>query len=108
MSTAGTNAFVGRSTTINKSKSKSTREDRFDSEDVDDGSAKKSKSEVWNYFERIGAIDGVEKCKCKSCQKLYTCKSQSGTNHLRRHFLSCFKTPKFHDVGSCWITKLHY
>ena len=30
-------------------------------------------SEVWNNYEKIGIVDGVEKCKCKGCGRLYTC-----------------------------------
>ena len=41
--------------------------------------------EVWNNYEKIGVVDGVEKCKCKGCGRLYTCNSDNETTHLRRH-----------------------
>ena len=39
--------------------------------------------EVWNNYEKIGVVDGVKKCKCKGCGRLYTCNSDNGTTHFK-------------------------
>ncbi|XP_057790932.1 zinc finger BED domain-containing protein RICESLEEPER 4-like [Salvia miltiorrhiza] len=79
--------------------SKSTKNARENDEEVSKG-AKKPRSEVWNFFDKVGKVNGVEKCKCKHCHKLFTCKVESGTTHLRRHTDKCFKTPQYHDVSA--------
>lgn len=56
-------------------------------------------SEVWNYFDKIGLIDGVEKCRCKGCRGLYTCKSSSGTAHLKQHAQKCNSLIHYQDVS---------
>ncbi|XP_057795202.1 zinc finger BED domain-containing protein RICESLEEPER 2-like [Salvia miltiorrhiza] len=62
--------------------------------------SKKPKSDVWLHFDKPCMIDNVPKCKCKHCHGWYSCKASNGTTHLKRHIKSCFKTPKFQDVGS--------
>ena len=47
--------------------------------------------------------DGKEKCKCKTCEKEYTCASKSGTSHLARHIPRCHMVPQFHDIGRMLI-----
>ena len=61
-------------------------------------------SEVWNHYEKIGFIDGVEKCKCKDCGRLYTCNLDNGTTHLRRRVQKCHLIPKYNDVSAYWLT----
>ena len=34
--------------------------------------------EVWNNYEKIGVVDGMEKCKCKGYGRLYACNSDNG------------------------------
>ena len=60
-------------------------------------------SEVWNNYEKIGVVDGVEKCKCKGCGRLYTCNSDNETTHLRRHVQKCHLIPKYNDVGDMLV-----
>lgn len=47
------------------------------------------RSNVWDYFVKIGVGgDGKQKCKCKSCGKVYTC-GYVGTSHLHYHITKC-------------------
>ena len=61
-------------------------------------------SEVWNHYEKIGFIDGVEKCKCKGYGRLYTCNLDNGTTHLRRRVQKCHLIPKYNYVSAYWLT----
>ena len=60
-------------------------------------------SEVWNNYKKIGVVDGMEKCKCKGCRRLYTCNSDNRTTHLRRHVQQCHLIPKYNDVGAMLV-----
>lgn len=72
MSIPGTASHVDRDSTYKKHKSKKSRKNDY--EDVD-REAKKFKFEVRNYFDKVGKVDRVEKCRCKHHRKLYTCKA---------------------------------
>ena len=66
--------------------------------------AKTLTSDVWNYFVKNGmSKDGKEKCKCRACQKEYSCASRLGTSHLSRYISKCHMIPPFHDVGEMLI-----
>ena len=56
-------------------------------------SKKKLYSSIWNFFDRIEFnLENDKKnikAKCKICDKLFTCGSNAGTSHLRRHHESC-------------------
>ena len=52
---------------------------------------------------KVGIVDGEEKCRCKGCDKLFTCSTLNGTTHLKRHRDGCNKTIKNHDVGEMMI-----
>ena len=67
------------------------------------GKGKALTSDVWLYLVKVGIVEGVEKCRCKACEKLLTCESGSGTSHLKRHVLSCSKTIRNRDVGEMMI-----
>ena len=58
---------------------------------------------MWNNYEKIDVVDGVEKCKCKGCGWLYTCNSGNGTTHLRRHVQKCHMIPKYNCVGAMLV-----
>ena len=58
---------------------------------------------MWNHYEKIGLVDGAEKCKCKGCGRLYTCNSDNKTTHLRCHVQKCHLIPKYNDVGAMLV-----
>ena len=60
-------------------------------------------SEVLNRYEKIGLVDGAEKCKYKGCGRLCTCNSYNETTHLRRHVQKCHLIPKYNDVGAMLV-----
>ena len=100
-SIAATNAFIGCSTS-DRNKSIVISSKRISSDVRKEVVAKKVRgntSEVWNHYENIGLVDGVEKCKCEDRGKLYTCNSDNGITHLRRHVQKCHLIPKNNDVG---------
>ena len=70
-----TNVSVGCGTSPNdRTKSVGASGKRISSDVGKEVVAKKvrgSTSEVWNNYEKIGVVDGVEKCKCKGCGRLY-------------------------------------
>ena len=91
-----TNVSVGCGTN-DKTKSVGASGKRISSDVGKEVVAKKvqgNTSEVWNNYENIGVVDGVEKCKCKGCGRLYTCNSENGTTHLRRHVQKFHLIPK--------------
>ena len=50
--------------------------------------------EVWNHYEKIDLIDGLEKCKCKGYGRFYTCNSDNRTcdaPNLGGHFFFFFE-----------------
>ncbi|TXG55742.1 hypothetical protein EZV62_017055 [Acer yangbiense] len=57
----------------------------------------KSRSKVWDVFQKISAErDEDSKAICRYCKKVYSAKPANGTSHLRRHLESCLK-PDNHD-----------
>ena len=104
-SATATNVSVGCGTN-DRIKSVSASGKRISSDVGKEVVAKKVRgntSEVWNNYEKIGVVDGVEKCKCKGCGRLYTCNSENGTTHLRRHVQKCHLIPKYNDVGAMLV-----
>ncbi|KAK4841831.1 hypothetical protein QYF36_011163 [Acer negundo] len=52
----------------------------------------KSRSKVWDVFQKISAEhDEDSKAICRYCKKVYSAKPANGTSHLRRHLESCLK-----------------
>ncbi|KAK3169139.1 hypothetical protein Dsin_000026 [Dipteronia sinensis] len=52
----------------------------------------KSRSKVWDVFQKISAErDEDSKAICSYCKKVYSAKAANGTSHLRRHLESCLK-----------------
>ena len=52
--------------------------------------AKKQSSDVWNYFESLGIIDGKPRAQCKGCKGIYIGGgSKYGTSTLSRHMGKC-------------------
>ena len=58
---------------------------------------------MWNHYEKISLVDEEKKSKCKGCGRLYTCHSDNGTTHLRRHIQKCHLIPKYNDVGAMLV-----
>lgn len=59
-----------------------------DVDDVDVGSKRKFKSNVWEEFDRA-RLNGVMKAKCMWCKKHLGGETRKGTNHLRGHIEIC-------------------
>ena len=58
-------------------------------------------SKVWNYFTKVGLVDGKEKCKCNACGQLYAYASSSnGTFTLHRYLGKCQQHSKFTNIGT--------
>lgn len=62
------NPPVSQNSSMKKGKTKvkgngatSVLEDKLDGENI---GSKKGKSEVWNNFNKVGIVDGVDKCQC--------------------------------------------
>ena len=103
--TAATNVSVGCGTN-DRTKSVGASGKRISSDVRKEVVAKKVQGntfEVWNNYEKISAVDGVEKCKCKGCGRLYTCNSDTGTTHLRRHVQKSDLIPKYNGVGAMLV-----
>ncbi|KAH7510600.1 hypothetical protein JRO89_XSUnG0259600 [Xanthoceras sorbifolium] len=50
---------------------------------------RKSRSEVWNFFEKYKDEDGKDWARCNLCNKDFDGSSRKGTTHLRNHYKSC-------------------
>ncbi|KAH6807373.1 hypothetical protein C2S51_028481 [Perilla frutescens var. frutescens] len=97
--TKGTHANIDcGSSTFNTSKSKITGDEVENVDDRDPKKGRVDRSDVWKHFIRVGIVDGVEKCQCKYCDKLYSCKAKSGTTSLKRRLEACIEFPKSEDV----------
>ena len=106
--TATTNAFIGCGTS-DRVKSVGASGKRIYSDVGKEAITKKVQGnifEVWNHYEKIGLVDGAEKCKCKGCGRLYTCNPDNGTTYLRRQVQKCHLIPKYNDVGAILISTL--
>jgi hypothetical protein len=57
-------------------------------DDVQVGSKRKLKSDVWNDFEKI-KVHGVPKAECNWCKKHLSAVGRNGTTNLRNHLASC-------------------
>ena len=44
-----------------------------------------------------------ENARVVACGRLYTCNSENGTTHLRRHIQKCHLIPKYNDVGAMLV-----
>ncbi|KAJ0904038.1 putative transcription factor/ chromatin remodeling BED-type(Zn) family [Helianthus annuus] len=67
-------------------------ENMIDEDDVDAGSKRKSKSEVWLHFETVEMMEGekkVMKDRCIHCKKLYKPQASKATTQLKRHLNKC-------------------
>ena len=95
-STIVTSAFVGCGTS-DRTKFVGASGKRISSDVGKEIVAKKvrdSTYEVWNHYEKIDLINGLEKCKCKGYGRFYTCNLDNGTcdaPNLGGHFFSFFE-----------------
>ncbi|XP_022024027.1 zinc finger BED domain-containing protein RICESLEEPER 2-like [Helianthus annuus] len=67
-------------------------ENMIDEDDVDVGSKRKSKSEVWLHFESVEVMEGEQKVmkdRCIHCKKLYKPQASKATTQLKRHLNKC-------------------
>ena len=104
-STVATNASVGYRTS-DRTKYVSASGRRIYSDVGKEVVSKKVRGnayEVWNHYENIGLVDGVEKCKCKGSERIYTCDSNNGTTHLRHYVQKYHLIPKYNDVGAMLV-----
>ena len=67
---------------------------------------KNRKSKAWQYF--LLSKDGLQ-AKCKTCQKVLSAPTKSGTGHLKRHLERCGAPstdptqPKNFAIPSLWL-----
>lgn len=52
-----------------------------------EGSRKKTRSDVWDHFNRLP--DNYDRCRCRYCKKEFSCPTKSGTSNLRKHKNGC-------------------
>ncbi|KAJ6826239.1 zinc finger BED domain-containing protein RICESLEEPER 2-like [Iris pallida] len=79
--------------------SNTERETEIESEnevEVDDGLIKrrKTRSEVWDEFEKKHLGAGKIRATCHHCKKFFDGSSKNGTTHLRNHLKTCSRRPQ--------------